>query len=149
MKKILDVLIGKAVVLFLLIFISFELLGCSVVGRVVPVDNRILFGEKEHSQGSYSYGGLTVDYSYRLAGGNMNLAGQVYYGRAVDSLNVRLLFLDATGTVLQQKLVYASGYRVSSSQTTERTFKETLVVPPGATGISFSYSDSLRSGRDK
>lgn len=140
MKILLHVSTGKNVVLYLLILISFGLLGCAGVGRVVSVENRILLGEKEISQGNFSHGGLTVEYRYRLAGGNMTLDGQVYYLGDVDSLDVRILFLDAAGTVLQQKIVYSAGYRVSRSSRTERTFQETLVVPTGATGISFSHS---------
>ena len=144
MKKIPHVTVGKNVVLSLLVLIFLNLLGCSGVGRVIPVDHRLPFSQEDNSQGSFSHGGLTVEYSYRLAGVNMTINGQVSYRRSFDSLDVRLLFLDASGTVLQQHLVYSSGYRVSDSRKTDRTFKETLAVPPGAAGLSFSYSAQPR-----
>ena len=77
----------------------------------------------------------------------MTIDGQVDYRRRVDSLDVRLLFLDASGTVLQQKIVYSSGYRVDSSRKSDRSFHETMVVPPGVDGLSFSYSAQPRSSR--
>jgi hypothetical protein len=146
MKKILHASIGKTAVLSLLLLISLGLAGCAGVGRVVPADDRILFGEKGTGQGSYSRGGLTVTYSYRLTDGKIILDGQAHYIWAVESLDVRLLFLDAAGTVLQRKLVYSSGYRVARSWMTERTFQKTMVVPSGAVGISFSYFEQLRRG---
>lgn len=137
MKKILHLSTGRSIVLYIYLLISFGLLGCA---KVVPVDNRILLDQKENSQGNFKYGGLTVEYSYRLAGGNMILDGQVDYFGDGESLDVRILFLDATGNILQQKVVYSSGYGVSWSRMTEHTFHKTLVLPPETTGISFSYS---------
>jgi hypothetical protein len=145
MKKILHVPVGRNVVLSLLVLIFFSFFGCSGVGRVVPVDHRIPFSQKENSQGNFSHGGLTVEYSYHMSGVNMTINGQVYYRGSVDSLDVRVLFLDASGTVLQQDIVYSSGYRVARSRKTDRTFQETLVVPPGVAGLSFSYSAQPRS----
>lgn len=139
--------VGKTVVLYVLIFIFLGAFGCSGVGRVVPLDHRLPFDEQQdNSSGNFSHGGLTVVYSYSLAGGSMTMDGQINYRRSVDSLDVRLLLLDATGTVLQQKLVYSSGYREGKSRQSDRTFHKTMVVPPGVAGLSFSYSDRPRSG---
>ena len=85
-----------------------------------------------------------MDYSYKMAGENMNLNGQVQYRRGFDSLNVRVLFLDVSGTILQQNIVYSSGYRVEKSSRSDMSFQKTLVVPPGVTGLSFSYSAQPR-----
>ncbi|NOR25419.1 MAG: hypothetical protein GQ542_13735 [Desulforhopalus sp.] len=145
MKKTLHVPVEKNVVLSLPVLMFLCILGCSGVGRVVPVDHRLPFSQTDNSQGNFSHGGLTVEYSYRLAGVNMTLSGQVSYRRSFDSLDVRVLFLDASGTVLQQNIVYSSGYRVARSRKTDRTFQETLAVPPGVTGLSFSYSAQPRS----
>jgi hypothetical protein len=145
MKKILHVLLNKKTVLYLLLLIAFGLVGCAGVGRFVPADERILFDEKGAGQGSFSRNALTVAYSYRLAEGSITVGGDVDYSWAVDSLDVHLLFLDAAGTVLQWKMVYSSGYRVADSWRTERTFQQTLAVPPGAAGISFGYSAQPRT----
>lgn len=144
MKKTLHVPVEKNVVLSLLVLMLLCNFGCSGVGRVVPVDHRLPFGQTDNSQGIFKHGGLTVEYSYSLAGVNMTINGQVSYRRSFDSLDVRLLFLDASGTVIQQHLVYSSGYRVSESRRTDRTFKETLAVPSATAGLSFSYSAQPR-----
>jgi hypothetical protein len=111
-----------------------------MVGQVTQVDNQVLFGDQDHKQGVFTQGGLTVDYSYRLSGGNMNLEGQVSFSDRADSLNVYLLFVDGAGTVLVQKIIYSSGYRDSSRQMSDRTFQHTFIVPTKAKGISFSYT---------
>ncbi|MCP4342452.1 MAG: hypothetical protein GY799_27130 [Desulfobulbaceae bacterium] len=145
MKNIIHGTVGGNVILSLLILIFLGAFGCSGVGRVVPHDHRLPFNEQDNSQGNFSHGGLKVVYSYSLAGGSMTMDGQVDYRRSVDSLDVRLLFLDASGVVLQQKIVYSSGYRVGRSKKSDRTFHETMVVPPGVAGLSFSYSAQPRS----
>ncbi len=144
MKNLRYLLLGKKVVLALLLLMIFGLVGCAGVGRLVPADDRILLDEKGVGQGSFRQDSLTVVYSYRLTEGNLTVGGDVDYTWAVDSLDVRLLFLDAAGTVLQKKIVYSSGYRVADSRKTERTFQQTLAVPSGAVGISFDYSAQPR-----
>lgn len=140
MVKILHVSVEKMAVLYLVVLMAFGLSGCAMMGKIVQVDNQILFGNEEKKQGIFSQGGLTVDYSYRLTGGNIDLKGQVDFSARVASLNVHLLFVDGAGTVLQQKILYSSGYRGSGSWRSERIFQKTLIVPTGAKGISFSYS---------
>jgi hypothetical protein len=118
------------------------------LGQNVSVEDRILFDEIEKSQGRFTQDGLTVDYSYRLAGRNMTLDGSAYYIRSVDSLNIYLLFLDEGGNVLQRDIVYSSGYRVARSWgMTERTFQDRLVVPQEAVGISFNYYAEPRTSQ--
>lgn len=147
MKKYIIISAQQAVTLVLLVLVYLSLFGCAGMGRLVPADNRILFAEKESSQGNYSHGGLTVEYRYRLEGKKLALEGKVNYLGGVDFLNVYLQFIDATGTVLQQEIVYYSGYRISRHWIADRSFQETLVVPPGATGISFDYSAQPRSNQ--
>lgn len=130
-----------------LILVNLSLFGCAGMGRIVPADNRILFTEKVSSQGIFSHAGLTVEYSYRLEGKNLALEGEINYLGGVDSLNVYLQFIDATGAVLQQEIVYYSGYRISRHWIADRSFQATLVVPPAAVGLSFSYSAQPRSNQ--
>lgn len=136
-------LINGRFVLYLFLLISF--VGCSVVGRTVPVDNRILFAGQNSSQGNYRYGDLTVAYRYELRAGEMKLNGSVRHRGGFDSLDVRVQFIDTEGTVLNQKIVYSSGYRVAKSRDIDRSFQTLLDVPPGAAGLSFNYSSRPRS----
>ena len=135
----------STLILSLFILLALGLSGCAGLGQVVSVDRQVRFNDKGNSQGTFKSGQLTVDYSYRLAGENMILAGDVNYPESVDSLTVRVLFLDQSGAILQQKIVYYSGYRVFKPWATDRTFRENMVVPAGAGGISFSYSVQPRS----
>lgn len=148
MKKILQMLVRKTTIWYLLILVSLSLSGCAAMIPNVPVENRILFGEEGKSQGRFSEEGLTVDYSYRLVGRNMTLDGSLYYTRSVNSLNVYLLFLDKGGDVLQRNIIYYSGYRVERSLgKSEQTFHDQLVVPQEAVGISFTYYAEPRTSQ--
>jgi hypothetical protein len=140
MEKIVQVSAGKMVVVSLVIAMALALAGCALVGQVTQVDNQVLLGDQDQKQGIFTRGGLTVDYSYSLSGGNMNLEGQVSFSDRANSLNVYLLFVDGAGTVLVQKIIYSSGYRDSSRQMSDRTFQHTFIVPTKAKGISFSYT---------
>lgn len=147
MEKIVHAAVGKIAVLLFIFLVVFGFSGCTMEGRIVQADNKILFGTEEKRQGIFTQGDLTVDYSYQLSGGNINLAGEVSYSGRADSLNVRLLFLNDAGTVMVQKIIYSSGYRDSSSWMSDRSFQHTFIVPTGATGISFSYSSSPYRGK--
>lgn len=145
MKKILQRI---TTIPYLLILVALSLSGCAGLGQNVSVEDRILFDEKEKSQGRFTQDGLTVDYSYRLTGSNMTLDGIANYTRSVDSLNIYLLFLDEGGNVLRRNIVYSSGYRVARSWgMTERSFRDQLDVPQEAVGISFIYYAEPRSSQ--
>jgi hypothetical protein len=144
MEKLFDAAAARAAHVFLFLLILFGLSGCAGVESVVPPDHRILFGERETGQGSFLQGQLTVEYNYRLTGSNIMVDGQVSYLGGVDLLDVRLLFIDAGGKVIKRQIVYFSGFRTNRAWMTERSFQETLVVPPGSAGISFSYTAEPR-----
>ena len=148
MKKALNIRSTEKVAILLLIFASFGLLACTMVGNVVPLQNRILFNEKSVNQGTYNDGELTLNYSYNLVGRHMTLDGEITSVWKFDSIDVSLLFFDTNGTVLQETIVYYSGYREENPSTsTDTTFKTILVVPRGAVGMSFSMTDTSREGK--
>ena len=144
MKNNVRMFVERTGVLSLLLLISLGFFGCSN-RHVASIDNRALVSEKKSNQGIFEDGGLTVRYNYSLNGDKMFLTGDVSYSGRVDSLDVRILFLDPAGTVLQRKIIYYSGYRVFSPWEAERKIQTNLIVPNGATGISFSYSARPRS----
>ncbi|TKB11324.1 hypothetical protein [Desulforhopalus sp. IMCC35007] len=137
----------KILLLSVLILISLGLSGCADMGRVVSLDKQILFQVKGDSRGNFESGKLSLDYSYNLVGENMKLSGVVNYYDSADSLTVRLLFLDGSGGIIQQKIIYYSGYRVSRSRINDRAFRTSFKVPPDALGISFDYSAQPRSSQ--
>ncbi len=145
MKNGIMISVGKVALFCLAILLSLGFYGCGNMGQVASIDNRLLVSEQKSNQGTYKDGELTLLYNYSLTGDTLNLTGTVYYRGGVDWLNVFILFLDPTGTVLQRKIIYSSGYRVYPPWEAERKFQEKLIVPHGATGISFSYFSQPRS----
>ncbi len=152
MKKYSTISFFKTSLLYMLVLTFLGALGCAGVGSNIPPERREPLVEGENNQGSFSYGPLTVDYSYTVTGSNMVvggsnmiLAGKASYQGGTDSLDVRILFLDATGIVLQQKIIYSSGFRSGNGKGSARVFQKTLSVPPGSAAISFSFSATDRS----
>jgi len=139
-------LVNGRVRLYLSLLFLVYVAGCSVVGWTVPVDNRILFAGQDSAQGIFRHGDLTVNYTYDLRATEMKLKGSVRLRGGFDSLDVLMQFIDAEGTVLKQKIVYSSGYRVARSWDIDRSFQTLLDVPPDAAGISFTYMSQPRSG---
>lgn len=124
--------------------VFFVLSGCAVMTSTVSPENRLPFDQDNTSQGVFSHGDLTVDYNAAFDGPQMTINGRIAYRRSFDSLDVSLLVIDAAGTVMQRKLIYASGFRSSTDQVHSFSFQFGQVLPPGAAGISFSYAAQER-----
>ncbi|OEU49370.1 MAG: hypothetical protein BA866_13465 [Desulfobulbaceae bacterium S5133MH15] len=154
MKKYPTISFFKTSLLYMLVLTFLGALGCAGVGSNIPPERREPLVEGENNPGNFSYGPLTVDYSYTVTGSNMVvggsnmiLAGKASYQGGADSLDVRILFLDATGVILQQKIIYSSGYRSGNTKGSNRVFQKTLNVPPGSAAITFTYSATDRSSQ--
>ena len=144
-KKI--ILEYRKYLLYLIALVPFLLIGCSKVGRIVPEDNRLTLIENEISHGTFYQQGRLLRYSYNLKENIMLLNGRVYFHGGIDSLEIFFFFLDQSGTILQQKLIYYSGYRLTRSYGINTSFQETIDVPKGAIGFSFDFKAQYRSGR--
>lgn len=125
-----------------LLVASLSLIGCAA--SIIPLDRQIQLSEGANTQGSYKTGQLTVVYTYKRTGDSMVLSGTVSNSAGVDFLNVRVLFTDAGGQVLQKNLVYSTGYRTGHAYKGGSHFEENLKVPPGAVAFAFSYSSQPR-----
>ncbi len=129
---------GSVASLILLTWLS--VFGCAGLGKV-PDDKQILFSDRESGQGVFESGQFTANYSYTLRGDDLHVEGTAWYRGGFDSLSAYLVFIDATGAVLQRKIVYYSGYRVGHwPGTRDNSFQDELKVPAGAAGFSFRYS---------
>lgn len=138
--------IGQNGVLCLLVLVCFGVFGCATTGKIISEDKRIPLVKEGRNSGVLQDGWLSVEYSYRLAGEEMALTGHARYRHGFDWLDVYILFLDSAGKQIDKKKVYSSGYR-NWSKTRERGFESTLMVPPEATGFSFSYYTEERKTR--
>lgn len=129
----------------LLLVVLLSLIGCAATK--VPIDRQIQLAEGTDIQGRYKTGEVSVVYTFNQTGDTMLLNGKISFQGRGDSLNVRVLFTDAAGLVLDRKLVYLTGYRSGGGLPNDGNFKQKLEVPPGAVGFSFSYSSQPKSGR--
>ena len=131
-------------ILSLLALVHLSLSGCTGI-KAVSAENRLLFAENS-PQGIFSFGDLTVNYRYHADGPQLAVSGKIDYRRSFDSLDVYAMLFDANGTVIQKKLIYASGFRTSADRVNDISFQESLVLPPRAVGISFdSFAQDRRS----
>jgi hypothetical protein len=130
-------------IVFILLFVS----GCAMTTKIVPEDKRIMLAEKTATSETYSSGPLTVNYEYQRSGDTLTIAGNVEFRQGVDSLDVRIYFLDGEGLVLGRKLVYSSGYRSLATRDSTRTFRTKIDVPAGAVGLTFNESSVARTSQ--
>ena len=130
-------------VAFVPLFLFFA--GCSMINAPIAVEKRIsLLSQTEMSE-VYKSGPLTVTYEYQKNGDKLTISGSVEFRQSVDSLDVRIVFLDATGLVLGKKIVYSSGFRSFASTDSTRTFRTNIEMPAGVVGFSFTESSVART----
>lgn len=134
------------ILLLMLVFLPlfFFVSGCAIKGPVSE-DKRIALQEKSNGTETYARGPLTVDYEYKRAGDSLTMSGSIGFNRGLDSLDVRVLFLDGAGMILDRKLVYSSGYRSLAARESTRTFRRTVDIPPGATAFTFDETARERT----
>ncbi|MBW1636347.1 MAG: hypothetical protein JRJ68_08745 [Deltaproteobacteria bacterium] len=152
MKKYSAMPFIKTSLSLLLILTFLNISGCAGTGSNVPPEKRVDLIQAENNQGLFKSPPFSLEYSYTLTGSsmisgssNMILAGRAFYGGGADSLDIRILFLDSAGTVLQKKMIYSSGFRSDDARGSKHVFQKTLNVPPGSASISFTYSAIDRS----
>jgi len=137
---------NRTIGLILTIVVCF-LYGCSAIGTQVAESKRIALTGSQENSGTFKQGMLTIDYNFRLSGDNITLSGKVGYFGGVDSLDVRVLFFDQQGTVIEQKMVYSVPYRKGADSWGGRNFEKELKVPANAAGFTFDYSSQDRRNK--
>lgn len=131
--------------LFMVVFVSLFFTGCAMINATVAEEKRVLFSSKTEAADVYKGGFLSVIYEYQRTGDKLTISGSVEYRQSVDSLDVRIVFLDATGQILGKKIVYSSGFRSISRTDSTRTFRTSLEMPAGTVGFSFIDSSMVRA----
>ena len=135
MKKVSSM--PKFLLTVLLVSIALLFSGCAFKTGPVAEDKRIVLKEKTDGQETFTDGALNVYYEYEQKGGNMTISGSISFRRSLDSLDIRVFFLDGAGVVIDRKLVYSSGYRSLAARDSNRTFRRTIEVAPGAKYFTF------------
>ncbi len=133
----------RRVSLFVTVFIFMLLFaGCAMKSRPVTEDKRIALKEKTTAVETFKSGPLTVDYEYQRSGNTLTMSGSIDFRQSVDSLDIRVLFLDASGLILDRQLVYSSGFRSFAARDSTRTFRRQLDMVAGA--VSFTFDETSR-----
>jgi hypothetical protein len=137
--------IRLVMVAFVPLFLFFT--GCSMVNAPIAAEKRVALLSKTEMSEVYKSGPLTVTYEYQKTGDKLIISGSVEFRQSVDSLDVRIVFLDAAGLVLGKKIVYSSGFRSLASTDSTRTFRTKFEMPAGVVGFSFTESSVARHSR--
>ena len=131
----------------LLFFVALAFSACTIIGSTVPLEKQIALQPDNSIQGFYKSAFLDVQYTYSVNNAELTISGNTRFkGMDAGSLDVRLLLLDSQGTIIQQKLVYSSGYRTTTGRRKNPSFETKLALPDGVTSISFTYSSQPRNG---
>ncbi|BHH86236.1 hypothetical protein LA52FAK_45250 [Desulforhopalus sp. 52FAK] len=121
--------------------------GCAMKNQRVGQDKRVTLAGKTTAAETYKNGPLTVNYEYKRVGDTLTISGSVGFPRSVDSLDVRIFFLDAEGLVIGKSLVYSSGYRSLAGRGSARTFRRNVDIPDGTVSFSFDETSRDRTSR--
>jgi len=124
-----------------------NILGCTMVGQPIPAQKRIALEASQDSTGTFTKDTLTISYQYNWSGEQLQIAGDIKLQWGVNFIDIYAVFLDHQGIILEQKIVYSSGYKTSTYRREERRFEKTLSPPKGTEAFSFTYSSQERSGR--
>ncbi len=145
MKKILN----AQILLFGMILILFaSLTSCAVTNRFVAEENRILLTQDEAMRGTFNKGGQVVEYNYQLDGNTLKLNGRVYAHGNVNTLKVRVLFVDDKGYRLDEETVYYSGYRMYKTYGVPNIFQKVISLPQATDSFTFDLYVEYRTSRN-
>ncbi len=139
---------------FLIMVAAVILAGCS--GRyftykdaAITQTDYVIQLQQGDQQGVWKTNELALNYKYHMTPetlrlyGAVDLVGGFYIGfSSVDRLVVQLLFLDNTGTVLDDVVLYSADYK-HQIHMFPMNFDRTFPVPANTSAISFTYDGKL------
>ena len=132
--------IGRLLALMIILLMT----GCAGLS-VVPEPQRIPL-DAATAKDTYQMGQLQVNYDYQLSGAYLDIRGTVRYSFGYGSLSVWLRFLDGEGKILDQKIVYSSGYRTERYKKSDMSFGDRYTLPAGTTSFTFFSKTRRASG---
>jgi hypothetical protein len=139
-----NALMGWMIVL--LLCFQFPLFGCT--GITIREDLRIPLVANQPSEGVSKTAHYILEYSFTFhhkaadETGRMEFTGNLKPTRPLDTLSIRLQFLDAEGKIVATESIYGSGYGGGAGKATIQKHFET---PPGAVAIAFTHSAVVRA----
>ncbi len=129
----------------LLLFAQFPFFGCT--GITIREDRRIPLVANQPYEGVSKTINYILEYSFTFhhkAGdetGSMEFTGNLKPTRPLNTLSIRLQFLDSEGKIIDTERIYGSGYGGGAGKATIQKHFET---PPGAVAIAFAHSAEVR-----
>jgi len=139
---------------FSMILLIGLMIGCQSVldpytGKVVNEDSRIPLAEGGPYEGVWKTSDMSFQYSYvkdsdslKISGNLALLVASCHRFAILDSLFVRINFIDAEGKLIQSKVLWST---VSSNYSYEWKIGERGVeLPPDTAAIGFSYIGRLK-----
>jgi hypothetical protein len=132
--------------LVLLLCSQFLLFGCS--GVTISEDRRIPLMANRPYKGASKTAHYNLEYSFTFhhkaadETGRMEFTGHLKPTRPLETLSIRLQFLDAEGKIIDTEPIYGSGFRGGAGKATiQKHFK----TPPGAAAIAFTHYGVVRT----
>lgn len=135
-------------------FSTVTLLSCNGAlnhkGSMVQPDRRIPLVQGEHQSGRFESQDLSLDYNYKTESNTMTMSGTIIFANqiiynfsTIDRFRLRVMMLDASGRVIDEKGIYNTGHRVNLEKA---SFQRVVDLPMGTKQIAFSYSGSALEG---
>lgn len=121
------------------------LASCAGLNRTVSPEQQIplIRGERQH--GTFTQGWESLSYEYVSEGESITLQGEVHSSRSINSIKVRLLFLNQQDTIIGGQFIYHSPYRTHRWR--QSGFQQTVTMPKGTENISFDFYVDYRIRR--
>ena len=142
---------------FLIMIAAVSLTGCN--GRfftykdaTISQPDYVIQLQQGDQQGVWKTNELALNYKYHMTTetlklyGAVELVGGFHIGfNSTDRLVVQLLFLDNTGTVIDDVVLYSADYK-HQIHMFPMNFDRTFTVPKNTSAISFTYDGKLLDG---
>jgi hypothetical protein len=120
--------------------------GCS--GATIREDRRIPLVANQPYEGVSKTGHYILEYSFTFhpkatdETGSMEFTGNLKPTRPLETLSIRLQFLDSEGKVIDMQPIYGSGFRGGAGKA---TIQKRFETPPGTVAIAFTHYAAVRS----
>lgn len=130
--------------------------GLSGVGRVVPLEKRILLSGDGTNEAEWISHDLTLQYRYELRENSFTITGTVDFAsplktgfKTLDHFFLEMVFIDEAGRILASRPLLTLGYGRAIAKF---TFKRSTALPPGTVAMAFGFRgravDSGSGGSD-
>ena len=125
---------------------QFLLFGCT--GATIREDLRIPLVSNQPYEGVSKTGHYILEYRFTFhpkatdETGSMEFTGNLKPTRPLETLSIRMQFLDSEGKVIDMQPIYGSGFRAGAGKA---TIQKRFETPPGTVAIAFTHYAAVRA----